>query len=64
LFDVGGYCRSQVASAMAGPEKAAKAEYIWKPKVLLLALAVFFVLFFVPMLGPNNLRAHRCIGTS
>jgi anion transporter len=52
---------AEVATIMAAPEKAAQTEYIMKPRILILALLVFFVLFFVPLLGEHNLRAHRCI---
>jgi SPX domain protein involved in polyphosphate accumulation len=41
---------TEVALAMAAPEKAAKLEWIMKPNILLLALVVFFILFFCPIL--------------
>ena len=52
---------AEVAAAMAAPKRAAQAVYIMKPKILLFALALFFILFFAPLLSDANLRAHRCI---
>ena len=62
----GGACvrTVQIAATMAGPSKAAKIEYIMKPKVLAFALVLFLALLLSPIMGEANARAHRCIGMS
>ena len=66
LSCVGVACVSmvQIAATMAAPSKAAKIEYIMKPKVLAFALVLFLALLLSPIMGEANARAHRCIGMS